>query len=208
MDIQIIALWIGLFITFVLGLINFLWGPAILARRDKVIIREPRIYTSIVEKDPQKNTSDLNNVKWIAIQSRFKLVRTKGEQDLYLESTYLKLNKALCKKLSPYFEIPLGCRIHWSPPVSEIAYNEAQHIKLKANEPREFDIYGGLKLKSVPQEQVDTDKEINKKQNTLVNLEEKVKELETEYEIVWIDGRGKKWRYKLPIRGWLWRRAR
>ena len=87
-DIQIIALWIGLFITFILGLFNFLWGGNILSRRGKLIIRKPTLKTSLVEEN--------NRIERIWIQSSFTIVRTRGEQDLYLDSAYLKLSKVRC----------------------------------------------------------------------------------------------------------------
>ena len=58
MDIQIILLWIGLFITFVLGLVNFLWGPAILVRREKVAIVNPKVCVFFLSKDQRQSPSE------------------------------------------------------------------------------------------------------------------------------------------------------
>ena len=190
MDIQIIALWIGLFITFVLGLVNFLWGPAILARREKVIIRKPKLNVSVEEGD------------WIDIRSSFKLVRTRGEQDLYLESAYLRLSKAMCKELEPYCEISSKGRIYWSEPSREPGFDKGEHKRLKINEPKEFKIFHGIQFGVFTEPDGEQSFILTGYRSMLRKLKEKVRKLEPKYEIVWIDAKGRKWRYRLPQKWW------
>ncbi len=203
---QIIAIWIGLFITFVLGVVNFLWGPAILARREKVIVREPELTVSIVEK-PQQKTPHLTEIERIFIQCRFKLVRTRGTQDLHLESAYLQLNKGLRKELEPYFRVRNEGRIYWEHR-SYISTNEAEYKTLEINKPREFNVSENFNTRSslgVLEKEIQsaqTKEEIKEKQASLKNLKDKVKKLKAKYMIVWIDGRGTTRRYKIPEKCW------
>ncbi len=195
MDIQIIGLWSGLFITFVLGLINFLWGPAILARREKVIIREPQLKISVVERD--------NGIERIFIQSSFKLVRIRGTQDLYIESAYLQLSKALCEELRTWFRIPPEPRIYWHYR-SYYQIGEAEYKTLKFNEPRDFEVSenfdaGSPLLKLMKKlQKAQTEQEIEEKQSTLENLKEKARKLEMKYILIWIDGKGRTRQYRCP----------
>ena len=206
MVMQIVGLWIGLAITFVLGLVNFLWGPAILARRQKVIIRDAEVKVSVVEK-PQQETPDLTKTERICIHSNFKLVRIRGMQDLYLESAYLQLSKARCEKLEPYFVIPSENRIYWGYR-SYMGVDEAEYRTMKFNEPREFKIYANFdprsslrKLENALQ-QTGNDEELEEKRAMLKDLKEMAKKLETKYMIVWKDGGGKEWQYRLPEKFW------
>lgn len=195
MDVQIIALWIGLFITFILGLFNFLWGGSLLSRRQKVIIREPELKTSVM--------GEHDRIERIFIQSSFKLVRTRGEQDLYLESASLQLSKARCEELSAYFMISAKACIYRKP----IAYHnigEAEYKILGVNVPREFEIWSNFTARSSVQilmnelQQAGNDEERKEKLKRLEDLKEKVKKLETKYMIIWVDGKGDERRYRFP----------
>ena len=107
MDIQIIALWVGFAITFLLGLINFLWGPAILARREKVAIVNPEVYIYFLPKgvrsvgDFKKPTGIKNHALQIIVVCT--LVLTSGEKEIGADSVYFNLNNTVYKRLKEYF---------------------------------------------------------------------------------------------------------
>ncbi|MBA7467030.1 hypothetical protein ES707_02225 [subsurface metagenome] len=200
MDTATIILGVGVLISLVLGVIN------LFARREKVIIREAKVAVSVVKK-PKENQPHLNEIERIFIRNNFKLVRTRGQEDVYIESAYLQLNSTQCEELRAYFRIPSDARFHWEYH-SFIDLSEAEHRILKINQPRFFDIYGNLERKSPLQalekeaQQSQTTEERQKKQDMLNDLKEKVKKLESEYKIVWIDGKGREWQYRLPQKWW------
>ena len=95
MDMQIIVLWIGLFITFVLGLINFMWGPAILARREKVKISVPR---------PNYTINMGDRVLRIFCSVSFR--RLGGEKVRNVDQFRLKPDAQIYQELKKYFNLP------------------------------------------------------------------------------------------------------
>ena len=114
MDIQIIALWIGLFITFVLGLVNFLWGPAILAHRDKVVVVNSEVYPEFLPKGTRERTRGGGIVTLacavLSIEAGCELVLTSGEKELEVKEVEVLLNKKACESLGRYFRFPLRNR--------------------------------------------------------------------------------------------------
>jgi hypothetical protein len=111
MDMQIIGLWIGLAITFLLGLINFLWGPAILTRREKVAIVNPKVYVSFLSKSERRRTSeDIVALQCecdaLSIDASCELVLTQGERELELKEVEAILDEKACKGLGRYFHLP------------------------------------------------------------------------------------------------------
>ncbi len=114
MDMQIIGLWIGFAITFVLGLINFLWGPAILARREKVAVVLHESYANFVPKGKEeigpgdKLTTVKNHSLHIHISCA--LVLTRGEKEIEVMGVGIKLHKETCEELKKYFRLPPGNR--------------------------------------------------------------------------------------------------
>jgi len=110
MDVQIIGLWVGLAITFLLGLINFLWGPAILARREKVAIVNPKVYVFFLSKATRQRTSE-NIVALqcecdaLSIDASCELVLTQGEKELEVKEVELILDEKACKGLERYFHL-------------------------------------------------------------------------------------------------------
>jgi len=94
-DIQIIALWIGLFITFGLGLVNLLWGPAILARREKVKISVPR---------PNYATHMDDRVLRVFCSVSFR--RLGGEKVRSVNQICLKPDAQIYQELKKYFNLP------------------------------------------------------------------------------------------------------
>ena len=115
MDIQIIALWIGLFITFVLGLINFLWGPAILARRDKVAVVNSEVYPEFLRKGTRERTHGGDIITLVcdvlSIEVTCELVLTRGEKELEVKEVEVILDKRACEGLRRYFCFPLRNRL-------------------------------------------------------------------------------------------------
>ena len=110
MDWQIILLWIGLFITFVLGLINFLWGPAILTRREKVAIVLHDSWANFVPKGkeeigPGEKLIPVNNHS-LHIHISCALVLTRGEKDIEVMEVEIRLHKETCEELKKYFRLP------------------------------------------------------------------------------------------------------
>lgn len=95
MDIQIIALWIGLFITLGLGLVNLLWGPAILARREKVKISVPR---------PIYATNMHDRVLRVFCGVSFR--RLGGEKVRSVDQICLKPDAQIYQELNKYFNLP------------------------------------------------------------------------------------------------------
>ena len=95
MDRQIIALWIGLFITFGLGLVNLLWGPAILARREKVKISVPK---------PIYATHMHDRVLRVFCSVSFR--RLGGEKVRNVDQIRLKPDAQTYHKLQKYFSLP------------------------------------------------------------------------------------------------------
>ena len=131
MDIQIIALWIGLFITFALGLINFLWGGAILARREKVAIVKPEVYIYFLPKgvqsvgDYKKPAAIKNHALQIIVECS--LVLTSGEKEIGVNSVYFKLEKRIYDRLKEYFRPPYAAPSYifsfhlstWAPQIAD-----------------------------------------------------------------------------------------
>ncbi len=111
MDIQIIALWIGLFITFVLSLINFLWGPAILARRDKVAVVNSEVYPEFLRKGTKERTRGGDVITLVcdvlSVEVTCELVLTHGKQELEVKEVEAILDKKTCQRLRRYFHLPL-----------------------------------------------------------------------------------------------------
>jgi hypothetical protein len=92
---QNIALWIGLFITFGLGLVNLLWGPAILARREKVKISVPR---------PNYATNMHDSVLRVFCGVSFR--RLGGEKVRNVDQICLKPDAQIYQELNKYFNLP------------------------------------------------------------------------------------------------------
>lgn len=109
MDTQIILLWVGLFITFVLGLINFLWGPAILSRREKIAILNPIFLVFFLSKDTRQKASEGIIAECecdaLGVDANCELVLTQGERKLEINEVEVILNKKACKRLERYFHL-------------------------------------------------------------------------------------------------------
>ena len=178
MDATIIALSIGVFISLVLGVVNFLWGPAWLSRREKVVIQEVSM------------SADVAKGGWLFVTTDFRLVRTRGEHDTYFDSAYLKLNRALCRELDQYFEMPPeGQTARWTEPFLRIG--EPWDGKLKKGEPVDLSISANFgKRNSL------------KNAETPKDIRDKVKKLQAKYEICWKSGEGKEYHYRLPKKWW------
>ena len=95
MDMQIIGLWIGLAITFILGLINFLWGGGILTRREKVKISIPR---------PTYAPHMHDRVLRVFCSVSFR--RLGGEKVRNVDQIRLKPDAQTYQELQQYFSLP------------------------------------------------------------------------------------------------------
>jgi len=123
MDIQIIALWIGLFITFGLGLVNLLWGPAILARREKVKISVSR---------PSYATHMHDRVLRVFCSVSFR--RLGGEKVRNVDQIRLKPDAQIYQELKKYFNLPKEGEIIISEllnlPRGEIVSSRQRHVPI------------------------------------------------------------------------------
>ena len=95
MDTQFLAIWIGLFITFLLGLINLLWGPAILKSREKVIIAIDGVFA---DYSPKENNLELNIC--------CSLVLTCGDKELQVVDVSVLFDRKAYKNLRQFFNLP------------------------------------------------------------------------------------------------------
>jgi hypothetical protein len=110
MDMQIILLWIGLSITLALGLINFLWGPAILTRREKVAIVNPEVHTVFTPKNVrQKISEDIIALQYacdtVTIEASCELVLIQGEEKLEVKAVELIPDGKTLKDLESYLQL-------------------------------------------------------------------------------------------------------
>jgi len=94
MDWQIIGLWIGLAVTFILGLVNLLWGPAILVRREKIKISVPRPNYAIHMHD-----------RVLRVFCSVSFRRLGGEEVRNVDQICLKPDAQTYHKLQKYFSL-------------------------------------------------------------------------------------------------------
>ena len=193
MDVQIIGLWVGLAITFVLGLINFLWGGGVLSRRSKVSVREAEVDTGMVLQRKNEKPS-------LWVKGKFKLVRTSGDQDLYVESAYIELNKEACKKLDQYILLPPDNRVYWSESYRVIVSDTTEQKILRINEPRDFSILENFELLD-SLVKIFEEEELERKV-TRPEITENIMRLRSKFKIAWKDGRGREWQYRYPRKWW------
>ena len=110
MDVQIIGLLIGLVITFVLGLVNFLWGPAILARREKVAVVNSTVNTFFLPQGVESTGYYMkpgvieNHTLQIVVECT--LVLTGGEKETEVMDVQIRLHKETYEEVKKYFRIP------------------------------------------------------------------------------------------------------
>ncbi len=98
-------------------MINFLWGPAILSRREKVAIVNPEVYAEFVLKGTRETTyGGILTVKnyIVSIEARCELVLTNGGKGVEVKEVEVILDKKACKSLRGYFHIPLRNRLQLS----------------------------------------------------------------------------------------------
>ena len=119
MDIQIIALWIGLAITLVLGLVNFLWGPAILARREKIAVVRPEVYPEFLPPGTSMRRIGGESIALIhaqlSIEARCELVLIRGEKESEVRDVEVILHEVTCNQLRRYFNLPRRNRLYLDP---------------------------------------------------------------------------------------------
>ena len=192
MDMQIILLWIGLFITFVLGLVNFLYGGGILSRRDRVSVREGEVDTGMV-----LHRKDTTPYLWV--KGSFKLVRISGDRDLYLESAYIQLDEMVCEKLSQHIVLPPDNRVYWGERYHEIGSNSYESRRLKANEPKKFKIRENF----IIQDSLIKMREKEEREGRAIEspeITDNLLRIKSKFKIVWKDSRGKEWQHRFPTK--------
>jgi hypothetical protein len=194
----IVALVLGSLgsLTGIASIIELLWGPGILARREKVIVTEPSLYFHLVlDRDalPLPKSKRVANLK---IDAGFNLVRTGGTKDIYVVKAYFTLNRHLHRELMRYFP----------PNVPILDFEIYEPQRLEFNRPRPFklslELAGtelGAALLESPQQKADFDR-------IATNME-------GEFQIHWeyADGRkdyhhypAKWWHKIVPKRFWRW----
>jgi len=203
MGMQIILLWVGLSITFTLGLINFLWGPAILARREKVLIVNPEVSAEFWVKGALHRSHEYT----IALSEHNVLIETRCE--LLLKSMGMKLDvkevkvildEEACKSIKRYFQTPLKNRVYLSyinlgeeTPVSRTA-----NATLEPKQPLNFQSETFLQC---------TDKFNQEYEETGSDaypefIQPLLNKLETNYQICWTRYDGKEVCWRFPNKWW------
>ncbi len=115
MDIQIIGLWVGFAITFLLGLINFLWGPAILTRREKVLIVNPEVCAEFWVKGTLNRSHGYTialSEHSVLIDARCELLLKSMGMKLGVKEVKVILDEEACKSIKRYFQTPSKNRVH------------------------------------------------------------------------------------------------
>jgi len=198
MDMQIIGLWIGLAVTFVLGLINFLWGPAILARKEKVAVVNSEVYPQFLPKGSRIDRRDgtsifLHNHAELSMEVNCELVLTCGEKELVREVQVL-LDKRTCESLKRYFHLPLRNRLH----LEQINAYAEQPISLVPKKAVRFksEIYLNCTDEFA--------KDYEKMEGSFCPefIQPLLDELETRYQICWTRYDGRRLCWKFPQRWW------
>jgi hypothetical protein len=200
MDIQIIGLWVGLAITFLLGLINFLWGGAILARREKVAIVNPEVDAGFLNKGTRQTTYAgilTLSEHIVSIEARCELLLTSGEKEEVKEVEVI-LNEKACKSLRRYFHIPLRNRF------------QLTHINAYEGKPLPQPVVLELKKtvqfrREIPLNCTDTFKtEYGKMESGSYPefIQPFLDRLETEYQICWTRYDGKRLCWNFPNKWW------
>jgi len=111
-DWEIIGLWVGIGVTFLLGLFNLFLGGGILRRREKVIVRNSEVCAEFLRKGTREMfyghiTRNIITLACdvISIDASCDLVLTGGEQELEVKEVEVILDKKARKSLERYFRI-------------------------------------------------------------------------------------------------------
>ena len=104
MDIPLLAIWIGLTVTFILGLINLLWGPAILKNREKVIITDNDVFADYSPKD-----------KGLELWASCSLVLASGDRGFQVVDVMITFDRKACDNLKGFFNLPRKGRLRLYP---------------------------------------------------------------------------------------------
>lgn len=104
-----IAIGVGS-VGFVLGIINLLWGPGVLARREKIVVVESEVTPEFLRKGTRIDSpSHSNRVSLtrpsISIQARCTL-SLKGKERCQVSDVAIVLHRSTCKALRRWFRIP------------------------------------------------------------------------------------------------------
>jgi hypothetical protein len=189
---QSTAVWIGIAISLGLGLINLLWGPALLKHGEKVKLRSNVFCIELFKYDNKP-------LPFLIVTCNFRLVRVKGSQDIYFDHAYIYLHPILWEDLKQSFDLHYNfiyINKNW------LQYNSpeasAQHKKgeLRMNEPYDISIQREFPIK---QDIWDQYKDIP---NGINSITDKINLLERKHKIVWEDGKGKKRSYRIPSKWW------
>jgi len=189
---------------FALGVCNFVyWGWW--TRREMVKVREQKVEVSLVRENTSAPPYYIET-KRIFLRATFKLVRSGGEDDLYLESAYLTLDKALCQELDQYFDMPHEGKIYWNGEYRGIEGGWDRWLRKREPVPVVISDTCSPKeaLSNLEKELhcARTEEQLKHKQTMLGDIKGKVKKLDAKYKICWIDSQGKQWPYRFPRKWW------
>lgn len=174
---NIIASWVGIAISLILGVFNFIWGKGIVSRIYKIKIKNPEITISIIEKKDRQ-------IERVFIKAKFTLIRTSGEHDIYVKRIRLQLNKKIIKKLSEYFDTS-PCII-WTlnePLIIDMVNTER---KLTINESQKFEISGNFNKKNLVKDLYIEN----------LHIDPKLDFMKKKCKIIIEDDTGREWKYK------------
>ena len=199
-----IALWIGLFITFVLGLVNLLWGPAILTRREKVAIVDHHVYAEFLPKgtwlDRPGGESIFLNYPELSIEASCGLVLTSEDKKLRIREAEVMLDKKAFTSLRRYFQLLFRNRLqlyHANTYEEELS---PQPISLELEPQKTMWFRRTISINCTDE----FGKEYGKMEggSYLEFVQPLLDELETKYQICWTRYDGKVLCWKFPERWW------
>ena len=199
MDLQSIGLWIGVVgISLILGIINFLWGPAWLTKKEKVQISK----TEAQARTFKQGKAPRQQIYNFGVSADVELVRSKGDKDCYVKEIQVEFNKMLWEELGNYFQMPLEPIIVWAGDCVDLGFGEEMKFRqLEINKPEAFYITTGFKPKeSLTQlyeqlNSVSTNAQLNEEHQNIDRIHGEIESLASQltkqYRIRWTRGDGK-----------------
>lgn len=201
MDLQSIGLWVGVGISLILGIINFLLGPAWLASKEKVQICRVEVQAQTFKRGKAPKEQIYN----FQVSADVELVRSKGDKDCYAKEIQVEFNKVLWEKLGKYFQMRPEPMIIWAGDWIDSGEGflggEFKCRRLDINKAETFDIMTGF----TPNESLtdlyeqlnsaSTNDELDKARRNIEQIHADVEilanQLTKQYKINWIRGDGK-----------------
>lgn len=95
---------------FLLGIVNILWGPAILARKELVQFQGIHVMAGIGQRQESKvpgvDGGQVPTVVWMLVRCKFALFKVRGEKETWVRSKRLTLGDRTRRSLSAHFRVP------------------------------------------------------------------------------------------------------